>query len=1076
MDKIEAGHCSANDSRNIEDSGLRDLYMNMLMDKSDFGVLKCKIDSVLSIQFCNTYFYKMTGYSETEFLKEFHGSFMEAVCNMDRLDFKQKLRKAQKNDTDISVEIRLKRRDGQLFWVSFCGVLGTDQEGMAYIACMVKDIQYTREIEGQLRLQSVRYHVLKKITNEPVFEYDDLSDTMVISDNRDNTESRIIHNYRREIRSSGYIHPDDVEQYCREFDASLNQDKLSIHEFRTNLFSAEYIWYRAVYTNIMDEESGMVKLIGKMENIHADKMKQQDLMVKSMYDPMTKLLNRATVKHMIEEKIRTCSREQHALLIVDIDNFKMVNDNLGHLFGDTVLINFAEELQKIYSDDEIVGRIGGDEFMVFIPNATRELIEEKAQKTCQIFQHVYSGNLNDINVSTSVGISLYPQDGDHYKALFQCSDQALYVCKQQGKNQYNYYKGEAPKTMESSELELMEHYRMENVREDRNNQETREMIEFAFHILTETKDVISGIGLVLESLCKRMELQAGMLFEELDISGGVKLTYCWKENQGMLQNDGEVRLDFKEWNRLVEQLKQKSQFQTKDMSEFEQVSGVFNYLGQMAAKSVLCDGIYDGEDINGALLLVDSKQGREFNSDDRNMVRVILKIIGSYLMQVRGTQRINHKIDRLTNYDVVTGRYRIEKFKAELRRILDEEKKEYDGFIYAILYMDICNFKNINDIYGYSLGDQVLYELSEIIRKRDNYIIGCRDFADNMISVLKFDSRENCVDQLLHIEEEFNRSQKRFLRHTTNLTTGIYFINNCSLNISQMIDNANLARKYIKEQPNCRYGVFDENLEQHFIQNQQIESSMEEALRHGEFKVFLQPKYDLATGRIVAAEALTRWQKPDQHFMVPDEFIPVFEKNGFITQVDFYVLEVVCKMLKERILEHQPYVSVSINQSRYLLHDEHYVDKIKHMIDQYDIPSRILEFELTESLFFEDSKAMIEIMHRLKQLGVSVSIDDFGSGYSSLNVLKDVPADIIKIDKEFLNASGDPKESEIIIRKTIEMAKELHKKVVCEGVETKQQADFLKEVECDLVQGYLYAKPMPMEEFFDLLEQEQQKE
>jgi EAL domain-containing protein (putative c-di-GMP-specific phosphodiesterase class I) len=206
--------------------------------------------------------------------------------------------------------------------------------------------------------------------------------------------------------------------------------------------------------------------------------------------------------------------------------------------------------------------------------------------------------------------------------------------------------------------------------------------------------------------------------------------------------------------------------------------------------------------------------------------------------------------------------------------------------------------------------------------------------------------------------------------------------------------------------------------------------------------------------------------------MFPDDFIPVFEQNGFITQVDFYVLEVVCKTLRERIREHQPNVNISINQSRYLLHDEQYISKIEHMMDRYNVPPELLEFELTESLFFEASKAMIDIMHQLKQLNLQVSIDDFGSGYSSLNVLKDVPADVIKLDKEFLNEKESSKESEIIIQKTVEMAKELNKRVICEGVETIEQVEFLKSIGCDMVQGFYYAKPMPMDEFFERLESE----
>ena len=160
---------------------------------------------------------------------------------------------------------------------------------------------------------------------------------------------------------------------------------------------------------------------------------------------MTHLYNRDTTKKLVEQYLLEHPDGKHALLIIDIDNFKMVNDTLGHFFGDTVLVNFAEELRKIYNGEEIIGRIGGDEFMVLVPGYSKEILEEKAAKTCTIFDHVYSGNLSDINVSTSVGISLYPSDGQDYLSLFNLSDQALYYSKQQGKNQFNYSREEFSK-------------------------------------------------------------------------------------------------------------------------------------------------------------------------------------------------------------------------------------------------------------------------------------------------------------------------------------------------------------------------------------------------------------------------------------------------------------------------------------------------------------------------------------------------------------------------------------------------------------------------------------------------------
>ena len=1047
----------------------KQLIFNMLYEKADVGVLKCKTDHALSMIFANPFFYRLLEYSASEFEQNYHNSFIECVCNIDRLDFRQKLRRALEQKEDINVTIRLKQKNGKLLRVALNGkMINTKEED--YMICLLKDVQHVYDVESELKMQSERYHVLKTLTNEPVIEYDDLSDTMTILHNDGTDKVTMIHNYRSELCKHGYIHEEDMESYLKEFQESLNKKAYSSHEFRTNLFDEDYVWYRAVYTSILDDNTGMVKLIGKMQNINQDKMRKQELKKQSMYDDMTKLYNRAAVEKKIEQSILENPDGTHALMIVDIDNFKMVNDNLGHLFGDTVLINFSAELKKIYNTKEIVGRIGGDEFVVFIPNVSKQKLIEQLDNTCKIFDYVYSGNLNEINVSTSVGISFYPSDATSYGSLFPLADRALYYSKQKGKNQYNFYSSHFDEVLAASDTDLTNHYIMET-REKHNNNRTRDLIEFAFHILTETKDIRSGIGLVLESLFKKLSITSALFFEEVDADGKVPLSYFWNVKQGMIKEKKTVTMEIKQWGIIEQILQNNGQLQSDEFLEFSSCESLYQYFLEEHTQVVFCDGIFEEEELMCCLILTDQKEGREFNADEKNMIRVTLKIVSSYLSQLRINQRVKKKIDRLTNYDIVTGRYRFDKFKDMLRMLLDELDKT-SMTQYALLYTDISNFKRINSIYGYSVGDQVLYEISEIIRKRKEYVMGCRNFADKLITLVQLQKREDCPAFLDELENEFHATQKHFLRHTVQLNTGVYFIEDVGMNVSQMIDNANLARKHVKEKVNKSYEFFDADMAHLMYKNQQIESTMEEALHQGQFKVFLQPKYDLSTGKIVSAEALTRWQKTDEMIMYPNDFIPVFEKNGFITQVDFYVLEVVCRMLNERIREHQAYVNISINQSRYLLQDEHYVEKINHILETYNIPPELMEFELTESMFLEDSEAMIKIMHQLKQLGLNVSIDDFGSGYSSLNILKDVPADVIKMDKEFLNATSGNMESEVIIQKTVEMAKELHKKVVCEGVETEEQADFLKKIGCDMVQGFLYAKPLPMEEFFALLDRE----
>jgi EAL domain-containing protein (putative c-di-GMP-specific phosphodiesterase class I) len=247
-------------------------------------------------------------------------------------------------------------------------------------------------------------------------------------------------------------------------------------------------------------------------------------------------------------------------------------------------------------------------------------------------------------------------------------------------------------------------------------------------------------------------------------------------------------------------------------------------------------------------------------------------------------------------------------------------------------------------------------------------------------------------------------------------------------------------------------------------------NDMENALANREFVVYLQPKIDLKNHIITGAEALIRWIKPDGTMIFPNDFIPVFEKNKTITVLDYFVYEEVCKYLADRIKNKERLVCISMNVSRiHLFSIDKLVGYIKDLLKKYEIPPYLLEFELTETVFTDRVDDTVELMSRLRELGVKVPMDDFGSGYSSLNVLTKLPLDVLKLDKEFLKDFETDSDGKIIIPSIIDMAKKLKLSVVCEGVETKQQVEFLRQVDCDLVQGYYYSRPVPKTVFTQML-------
>ena len=284
-----------------------------------------------------------------------------------------------------------------------------------------------------------------------------------------------------------------------------------------------------------------------------------------------------------------------------------------------------------------------------------------------------------------------------------------------------------------------------------------------------------------------------------------------------------------------------------------------------------------------------------------------------------------------------------------------------------------------------------------------------------------------------------------------------------------MLDRASLAKKTAKDHINEKYVFYDDSTLKNVLQDKEIENSMKQALKDEEIKLYFQPKCSFNKDDICSAEVLVRWQNRKRGLLLPNSFIPIFERDGFIIKLDFYVLEKALQTLRAWLDAGLKPCKLSINFSRLHLKDELSLPKIKILLDMYKIPTDLLELEITETAVMNNTPEARKFVEGLHNLGISVAMDDFGSGFSSLNVLKDLPFDTLKIDKEFLRDFGTNPRTLAILEGIISMSKNMKTCIVAEGVETKEQADFLTSLKCDLAQGFLYYKPMDVEEFEKLL-------
>ena len=396
----------------------------------------------------------------------------------------------------------------------------------------------------------------------------------------------------------------------------------------------------------------------------------------------------------------------------------------------------------------------------------------------------------------------------------------------------------------------------------------------------------------------------------------------------------------------------------------------------------------------------------------------------------------------------------------------------------AMVVLDIDKFKYINDRLGYDEGDRILARIHKTLCDcLDKEELFARISEDNFACLIK-NAPDNEIETRLHeIFTEFDRRNSFFIKYPVNFSAGVCRLGQCrgkydAVDFTMAVDRCKLAKKSIKNKHNSDVAFYDGKIREISLREKDFENAMPQALENREFECYLQPKYGTNSREIVGAEALIRWNSKEFGFVCPGDFIPLAEKNGFVVELDFFILEEVCKMLRRWIDNGKKPIVISVNQSRLHINDDDYIWRLREIVDKYEIPYEYIELELTESVFTEDADRMIAIMQKLHEIGFKLSIDDFGSGYSSLNLLKDIPADVLKIDREFFNGTVNSKKGRAVISSVVDMAKNLEMNVISEGVETQDQIDFLKEIDCNMVQGYYFSKPMKLREFDEMWEKQ----
>lgn len=411
---------------------------------------------------------------------------------------------------------------------------------------------------------------------------------------------------------------------------------------------------------------------------------------------------------------------------------------------------------------------------------------------------------------------------------------------------------------------------------------------------------------------------------------------------------------------------------------------------------------------------------------------------------------------------VIKGISKLNRFRRNVNNLLYSSSMGI-GFI----QFDIRKFKIVNDLYGEKFGDEILdfiiQQLAQICDK-EQFFINLR--SDVFMVVTEFDEEQELIDFIHCLDKRISRFKDVKLQ----LSYGVYTVEDRKMELRQMEDRAAMARKAVKNNVVSNILFYKEQFKELLYNRKFIEENMQAAITERQFLMYLQPKYSIAKNEIIGAEALIRWNHPERGMIFPNQFIPIIEENGFVKNVDYYIWSEACRFIRRCEDLGISSCPVSVNVSRIHLRDDDCIEVLSELIKNNGITKSLLELEITETA--DDHQVSMKAM-QLKEEGFSLLMDDFGSGYSSLNVLLETPFDIIKLDKKFMENMMVSGKGRLILEQVVSMADKLELGLLAEGVETKDQIDLLQRIGCDQVQGFYFAKPMPEEEFFELLKKQE---
>lgn len=779
----------------------------------------------------------------------------------------------------------------------------------------------------------------------------------------------------------------------------------------------------------------------------------------SSRDALTSFYNFEGARKKLEESGFWDYDSNRHLALIHIANLTEMAEAYGSAFVMAVLDNISELMRGFFDKRKInvvLCRDVADTFAVALNEVTIEDCEHYLMELSKRLLDGYYGKEDVCPPQIKIGVYHIPEDGKDFqkaiyragaavdKALTENSDLVIFDLDMYPTGLPYIPSDKRPRHLLSEDLIGY----------------NSDIIAFSANILAGAKDIDSNTNLLLQYIGWHLDFDEVLIneFVEKDKS---KVTNKWTREQGILLNLNEVN-DINNWDGFMVGFDKRGFSIVPDVNSWTFTERDQRFFQEKNIRSFINILLFRKSTPIGYLSCSRSEPMRDSSTSLISTMAHLSRLISSYMI-IRMTDDENRSQIQSLSFDALTGLYTYAAFRHEVQLSL----YHYDpNYTYAFISTDMRNFSHLNENFGYAEGDHVLRVFSrKLLSLELDELVSCHVEADRFLMFMKGNSKENLLEQIQNMISSFDEYLKeRYSMSDLHIIAGVYYVTNASTDLLYMIDSANHARKSIKQSYLENVAVYSDELRSKRQRLLDVVGSVHDAIRDGYIEAFLQPKFSMQRRDIIGAEALVRWRNPDGSYRFPDQFIPILENAGLIIDLDMCVFRQVLEALRRWKADGKELIPVSVNFSRVHFRNEGFFDKIRTTVLEYGIDPKYIEIEITESTFSENRENLYMQLRKLRKHGFLVDVDDFGTGFSSLNMLMSAPVDIVKVDKSFIDNYKTSQEQKYI-NLLGSLILSADKDIIFEGVETEDQLELLTRYGYDNAQGYFFSKPIPLKEF-----------